>query len=72
MATGPINEGVFAVTQYTNRTRIAQFDLTNPKTLEEAKNSIKILLREKVELQRELDNALEIALRIKKLILSKK
>ena len=71
MATGPINEGVFAGTQYTNR-RTAQFDLMNPKTLEEAKNSIKILLREKVELQREIDNALEIAHRIKKLISSKK
>lgn len=71
MPTGSINEGVFAGTQYTNN-RTAQFDLTNPKTLEEAKNSIKILLREKVELQREIDNALEIAHRIKKLITSNK
>ena len=70
MATGSINEGVFAGTQYTNRT--AQFDLTNPKTLEEAKNSIKILLREKVELKREIDEGKKIANRIKKLITSNK
>ena len=70
MPTGSINEGVSAASCYSTRT--AQFDLTNPKTLEEAKNSIKILLREKVELQCEIDECKKIANRIKKLITSNK
>lgn len=60
LSEGSINSGIPAAQAYTksvnHKNWVMPFDPLNPKTLDEAKNAIKIHVKEKMDLRKENDN----------------